>query len=126
MTDREIVIKGLECHKDPCAPCAGCPYNDSKRDCAYSLCEDALELLKEQPQWHPFNPVEPDTDGLEDHNFYLVTVKGFGTPMKAMYHIDMPFGFAPPPTKEFDPYDVIAWRELPDNMNGEVSQDDRA
>lgn len=83
---------------------------------------NALNLLKKLPQWHPFNPVEPDTDGLEDHNFYLVTVKGFGTPMKAMYHIDMPFGFTPPPTKDFDPYDVIAWRELPDNMNEEVKQ----
>lgn len=76
-----------------------------------------------QPQWHPFNPVKPDTDGLEDHNFYLVTVKGFGTPMKAMYHIDMPFGFLPPPTKDFDPYDVVAWCELPDNMSEEVKQD---
>lgn len=76
-----------------------------------------------QPQWHPFNPVEPDDTGLKDHNFYLVTVKGFGTPMKAMYHIDMPFGFLPPPTKDFDPYDVIAWCELPDNMDEEVKQD---
>ena len=49
MTDKERVIKGLECHADPHAPCAGCPYNDGNRDCAYSLCEDALELLKAWP-----------------------------------------------------------------------------
>lgn len=48
MIDCGKIIKGLECHMDPCAPCAGCPYNDSNRDCAYSLCEDALNLLKEQ------------------------------------------------------------------------------
>lgn len=127
MIDREKVQKGLECCREMNGhACQKCPYISDCNNMSVAgishLASDALTLLKEQPQWHPFNPVEPDTDGLEDHNFYLVTVKGFGTPMKAMYHIDMPFGFAPPPTKEFDPYDVIAWRELPDNMNGEVSQ----
>lgn len=138
MTELEKVIEGLEC----CSvkqSCSECPWKGL--DCNDRLHLAALELLKEQPkqrffvdsdgkitplpiqpQWHPFNPVEPDTDGLEDHNFYLVTVKGFGTPMKAMYHIDMPFGFTPPPTKDFDPYDVIAWCELPDNMDEEVKQ----
>ena len=46
MTDKERVIKGLECHADPHAPCAGCPYDG--QSCAYSLCADALKLLNEQ------------------------------------------------------------------------------
>ncbi len=120
-----------------------CPYDDLGPDkCYETLMTDALELLKRDEQtieslertidkltksiaeqWHPFDPMQPNRTGLEDHNFYLVTVKGFGTPMKAMYHIDMPFGFTPPPTKDFDPYDVIAWRELPDNMGEGVKQD---
>jgi len=37
--------------------------------------------------------------------------------MKAMYHIDEPFGFKPPTSKDFDPFDVIAWRELPEVMH---------
>lgn len=120
MTELEKVITGLEC----CSvkqSCSECPWKGI--DCNDRLHLAALELLTEQPQWHPFNPLEPDDTGLKDHNFYLVTVKGFGTPMKAMYHIDMPFGFLPPPTKDFDPYDVIAWCELPDNMDEEVKQD---
>lgn len=139
MVDREKVIKGLEC----CSvkqSCLECPWQGI--DCNDKLHLAALELLKHDEQtieslertidkltksiaeqWHPFDPMQPNRTGLEDHNFYLVTVKGFGTPMKAMYHIDMPFGFLPPPTKDFDPYDVIAWRELPDNMGEEVRQD---
>ena len=88
----------------------------------YEVIQDTLELLNEQPQWHPFNPLEPDDTGLKDHYFYLVTVKGFKTPMKAKYHDDSPFGFLPPLTGDFDPCDVIAWRELPDNMDEEVTE----
>lgn len=148
MIDRKKVLKGLECCCSMTGEaCRQCPYDEECAEMIGSgsahLCADALELLKEQqkqrffvdsdgkitplpiqPQWHPFDPLEPDDTGLKDHDFYLVTVKGFGTPMKAMYHIDMPFGFTPPPTKDFDPYDVIAWRELPDNMDGEVRQDE--
>ena len=47
MPDRGIVIKGLECHITPCAPCAECPYND-KSACDYSLWSDILELLNKQ------------------------------------------------------------------------------
>ena len=142
MIDRETIMTWLKkCGNGGCS--SRCPYDDLGPDkCYETLMTDALELLKRDEQtieslertidkltksiaeqWHPFDPMQPNRTGLEDHNFYLVTVKGFGTPMKAMYHIDMPFGFLPPPTKDFDPYDVIAWRELPDNMNEEVKQD---
>ena len=123
MLDREKVIEAFTRCGTPGSCSDRCAYFSEGFNCYRAMKHDLLELLKEQPQWHPFNPVEPDTDGLQDHNFYLVTVKGFGTPMKALYHIDMPFGFTPPPTKDFDPYDVIAWCELPDNMHEEVKQD---
>jgi len=147
MIDREKVKKGLDLCLTGEAACKDCPYDAECKEARgigpSPLRRDALELLKHDEQtieslertidkltksiaeqWHPFDPMQPNRTGLKDHDFYLVTVKGFGTPMKAMYHIDMPFGFLPPPTKEFDPYDVIAWRELPDNMDEEVEQDD--
>ncbi len=125
MIDREKVIQGLRCCTEISGSCIGsdiCPYLKC-RGCLNTLMKDALELLQEQPQWHPFNPFEPDDTGLKDHYFYLVTVKGFRTPMKAKYHDDLPFGFQPPLTKDFDPCDVVAWCELPDNMDEEVKQD---
>lgn len=145
MVDKEKVLVGLEsCADRTGALCRTCPYDFVHNEyCMGDMAQDALELLKRDEQtieslertidkltksiaeqWHPFDPMQPNRTGLEDHNFYLVTVKGFGTPMKAMYHIDMPFGFLPPPTKDFDPYDVIAWCELPDNMGEEVKQDE--
>lgn len=120
MIDREKALKGLEC----CSvkqSCFECPWRGT--DCIDRLHLAVLELLKEQSQWHPFDPLKPDDTLLKDHNYYLVTVKGFETPMKAKYHIDMPFGFLPS-TRDFDPYDVIAWRELPDNMDEEVKHND--
>lgn len=142
MLDREKVIEAFTRCGTPGACSDKCAYFAEGFNCYRAMKHDLLELLKKQqeqkmfvdsdgkitplpiqPQWHPFDPLEPDNTGLNDHNFYLVTVKGFGTPMKAMYHIDMPFGFTPPPTKDFDPYDVIAWCELPDNMPEEVKQD---
>jgi len=85
MADREKVIKGLECctaeiplnkHKDDM--CNMCPYQDARYSYCFhkhELMKDALELLKEL-QWHPFDPMQPKQTGLEDHHFYLVTVKG--------------------------------------------------
>ena len=124
MVDRQKAIEAFTRCGTPGACSDKCAYFSEGFNCYRAMKHDLLELLTEQPQWHPFDPLEPDDTGLKDHNFYLVTVKGFGTPMKAMYHIDMPFGFAPPPTKDFDPYDVIAWRELPDNMGEEVKQNE--
>jgi len=54
MTDREKVIKGLECCRDcfeldwdvTCAT-IDCPYK-GERECLPKLCSDALALLKEQ------------------------------------------------------------------------------
>ena len=63
MTDREMIMAGLECHMNPSAPCADCPYNDSNRDCAYSLCKDALELLKDESEWISVKDRLPDKDG---------------------------------------------------------------
>lgn len=117
--DREKVIKGLKCCAESCGGSI-CPYFKYS-GCISALMKDALELLQEQTQWHPFNPLEPNNTGLKDHYFYLVTVKGFKTPMKAKYHDDSPFGFLPPITGDFDPCDVIAWHELPDNMDEEVT-----
>lgn len=45
MTDREKVIKGLECCAVGCR--SGCPYADVD-DCESLLCADALALLKAQ------------------------------------------------------------------------------
>ena len=51
MSNREKVIKGLECCKAiHIYLCSGCPYYDDDLDdsnCQESLCADALELLKE-------------------------------------------------------------------------------
>lgn len=61
MTDREKVIKGLECCKastndDQFQRCSECPYNNisiSVQDCRAVLSADALELLKEQEAVEP-------------------------------------------------------------------------
>lgn len=38
-------------------------------------------------EWIPLSPDSPDNDDrLEDHFFYLVADKRYGTPMKAKYH----------------------------------------
>ena len=46
MTDREKVIKGLECHTGLCSE--SCPYYNITDYCFEELCRDALELLKMQ------------------------------------------------------------------------------
>ena len=49
MTDREKVIKGLECLITNEVPCDGCPYNEGENSsCLRNIANDALELLKEQ------------------------------------------------------------------------------
>ena len=52
MTDREKVIKGLECCAHGVAKCHICPYDPRNFalpvDCMTDLAKDALELLKEQ------------------------------------------------------------------------------
>ena len=66
MTDREKVIKGLECCKestedDPFQMCGECPYGDISlfvQDCRAILSEDALKLLKGQ---EAVPPVMTDT-----------------------------------------------------------------
>jgi len=49
MTDREKVIKGLECcaHTDG-SNCKYCPYDITGEDCTALMAMDALALLKEQ------------------------------------------------------------------------------
>lgn len=46
MADMEKVIKGLETCKSTDKTCSDCQYNGEI--CTTSLCDDALELLKEQ------------------------------------------------------------------------------
>jgi len=48
MTDREKVIKGLECHAE--VNCVECPYRDGWRTCPFgeTLLADALALLKQE------------------------------------------------------------------------------
>lgn len=53
MTDREKVVKGLECCAVGCR--SGCPYSDID-DCESMLCADAFALLKAQ------EPVKPVVD----------------------------------------------------------------
>ena len=51
MIDRNKILKGLECHRN--GFCFACPYNDDvieTTNCKRQLVEDAIELLKEQPQ----------------------------------------------------------------------------
>ena len=48
MTDREKVLKGLECLITNEPPCEGCPYNGSG-NCRKNIAKDARELLKELP-----------------------------------------------------------------------------
>lgn len=51
MTKREKVLKGLECHGNGRINCQGnCPYYNDER-CQRSLCNNALELIKEQRGW---------------------------------------------------------------------------
>lgn len=54
MVDREKVLKGLECHRS--GFCFACPYNDDvieTTNCKRQLVEDAIELLKSQPEQKP-------------------------------------------------------------------------
>ncbi len=57
MTDREKVIKGLECHIHPFR-CNDCPYWDKLqplKDCdVEQMAKDALALLREQEPQEPF------------------------------------------------------------------------
>jgi len=55
MTDREKVIKGLECcgFTENMIRCDNCPYDRSEGGCFTKLRHEALELLKEQ------EPIEP-------------------------------------------------------------------
>jgi len=62
--------------------------------------------------WHKYDPMVGDKK-LKDHHFYLVRVKNKGTPMKAKYHCDAPFGFCPA-TNDFDPLDVTGWIDIPE------------
>ncbi len=54
MTDREKVIKGLECCGRTEADlwdevfCSQCPYNTTEKGCAHRLMADALALIWEQ------------------------------------------------------------------------------
>ena len=48
MTEREKVIKGLECCSRTTAEpnCPDCPYNVNKLDCSNDMMHDAINLLK--------------------------------------------------------------------------------
>lgn len=51
MIDRDKVLKGLEaCADRTGALCRTCPYDFRKEGCISDMAEDALELLKEQPE----------------------------------------------------------------------------
>ena len=54
MIDRKKVLSGLECHRN--GFCFACPYNDDvieTTNCKRQLVEDAIELLKSQPEQKP-------------------------------------------------------------------------
>lgn len=51
MTDREKVIKGLECCLEKECKGGGCPYSEEGSKCDYLL-YDALSLLKEKEEEH--------------------------------------------------------------------------
>jgi len=55
MSDREKVLKGLECLITKEMPCEGCPYY-GRGNCSKKIAKDARELLKEQ------EPVEPKAE----------------------------------------------------------------
>lgn len=51
MADREKVLNGLEaCADHTGALCRSCPYDFRKESCISDMAEDALELLKKQPE----------------------------------------------------------------------------
>ena len=62
MTDREKVIKGLECCTGYCDEETGCPYygDEEAFECEERLRKDAIALLKAQ------EPVEPTIGGDAD------------------------------------------------------------
>lgn len=69
MADREKVLNGLECLaqvRDPVAnPCRNCKYADRPN---YAMCvvdcsNDALELLKSEPQWISTKDRTPEQAG---------------------------------------------------------------
>lgn len=54
MIDRKKVLSGLECHRN--GFCFACPYNDDvieTTNCKRQLVEDAIELMKSQPEQKP-------------------------------------------------------------------------
>lgn len=70
MTDREKVIKGLECCMSEKICNSPCPYRGQCDDGGYyfsKAIEDAIELLKAQ---EPIEPIEfyDDTKCVEDYN----------------------------------------------------------
>ena len=66
MTDREKVIKGLECCNTPNNH-EECPYNGAEHYniCTHQLLNDAIKLLKAQ------EPVEPVQDMVGDALFWV-------------------------------------------------------
>lgn len=122
MIDREKTIEAFTRCGSPGACSDKCAYFSEGFNCYRAMRHDILELLKEQPkqpewqpEWHPYDPLEPDDEGLEDHNFYLVTTKDRGTPMKAMCHLDKANKLQPC-DGYFDVYSIVAWCELPEVM----------
>lgn len=53
MTDREKIIRALECCTGYCCEEIGCPYFDTEDDCEEKWRDDAIAFLKAQ------EPVEP-------------------------------------------------------------------
>lgn len=78
-------------------------------------------------EWNAYDPSKGD-ERLNDHHYYLVSHKDFGTPMKAKYHSELGGiwevfigrgqlnGFVNPWD---DPYPIDAWMKLPEKY-GEV------
>ena len=99
-------LRKVLCHKTGC-------FDKLNGRAAANLIGKRIDDAPTVNEWHPYNPMGADRDGLKDHHYYLVAVKGKETAMKAKYHIDSPFGFEPV-NGEFDPMDVTHWMPLPE------------
>ena len=85
MTDREKVIRGLECLITNDVDCDGCPYINNGY-CINAIANDALELLKNQ---------EPEVKLSKDYGNYVCSNCGVSIKDEIDFIMDKPIQYCP-------------------------------
>lgn len=91
----------------------------------------------ESYNWYPYDPQIPGREqGLQDHFYYLVTHKKYGTPMKAKWHDEgywevigetdsqRPFQYTSMNYWDWEEnHPILAWMEMPEVYKGVESEE---